>query len=168
MRSIDVIFDESLEAAVRTDWGALSDAGLPSLTQHRGASNRPHITVAAGNELTLDGHPSFEAFAVRLGAVMLFPRKSGFVLARSVVATSELLALHRSVHSLVAGAVDHTRVGCWSPHVTLSRNLTAQQLETALQLLGAPRDGMVSGIRLWDSVTATVTELTADDPTELA
>jgi 2'-5' RNA ligase len=162
MRSIDVTFDVSLEAAVRAEWAALADAGLPSLASHAGASNRPHITLAAGDDLTLSGSPRYAPFVIRLGAVVLFPRRSGFVLARSVVPATALLALHESVHSHLAGALDHTRVGSWSPHVTLSRRVSGSQLEAAVEVLGEPAQGLVEGLRLWDSKAGAVTEL-ADD-----
>lgn len=162
MRSVDITFDGPLDAAVRGLWSALSDVGLPSLASHRGASNRPHVTLAAGPGLELVGRPRVRAFAVRLGGAVLFPRRSGAVLALGVAPTPDLLDLHGRVSSTVTGGLDHTRPGAWTPHVTLSRRLTAEQVPDALAVLrtlGDPPIGRVTGLRFWNGDTATVTDL---------
>jgi len=51
VRSIELTFDEETESAVRADWRALAGAGLPSLARHSGPTNRPHLTLAAGDDL---------------------------------------------------------------------------------------------------------------------
>jgi hypothetical protein len=43
--SIELLFDDATEAAVRRDWTALAQAGLPSQGQHRSPTNRPHVTL---------------------------------------------------------------------------------------------------------------------------
>lgn len=166
MRSVDITFDDSLDAAVRDLWSALSDLGLPSLASHRGASNRPHITLAVGPGLELVGRPRLRPFAVRLGGAVLFPRRSGAVLALGVAPTPELLDLHGRVSSTAIGGLDHTRPGAWTPHVTLSRRLTPEQIPDALavlQSLGDPPIGRVIGLRFWNGDTSTVTDLVGVD-----
>ena len=162
MRSVDLTFDEALEAAVRDRWHALLDLGISSLATHRGASNRPHVTLSAGEELELTGRPAFAPFAVRLGAPLLFPRRSGAVLALTVIPTRELLELHGRVAGDVTGAFEHTRPGAWTPHVTLSRRVTGEQTAAALAVLRSLGDlpsGLVTGLRFWNGDTRTVTDL---------
>mgnify|MGYP000157915916 CR=1 FL=1 len=48
VQSAELLLDSGLDTAVRREWAALSDAGLPSQNRHRGESNRPHITVSVG------------------------------------------------------------------------------------------------------------------------
>ncbi len=160
--SVDVTFDDELDAAVRARWRALTEAGLPSLSTHQGASNRPHVTMSAGATLELQGRPDFRPFPVRLGAPLFFPRRSGAVLALGVVPGVALLELHDRIAALVQGASDHTRPGFWTPHVTLSRRLTREQTAKALDTLaaiGPLPDGRVLGLRFWNDGTRTVSDL---------
>ena len=54
----------------------------------------------------------------------------GFVLARSVLPSTELLGVHATVLRLaddhLDGETDHCRPGQWAPHVTLARRLSAR------------------------------------------
>jgi hypothetical protein len=98
----------------------------------------------------------------------------GLVLARQVVVTEELLALHAGIHAAVDAVaestaddvppvevVPHTRPGSWSPHVTLALRLTAEQLGSAVAAIGRvdPLDAPVAGLRRWDPRDRTVTVL---------
>ncbi|HYN29439.1 MAG TPA: hypothetical protein VES95_06165 [Dermatophilaceae bacterium] len=47
LHALELVLDASSDADVRADWQALRQAGLPSQADHRGASNRPHVTVLA-------------------------------------------------------------------------------------------------------------------------
>ena len=47
LHALELIPDAAGESAVRRDWQALRDAGLPSMLDHTGASNTPHVTVIA-------------------------------------------------------------------------------------------------------------------------
>lgn len=60
MRSIELVFDDDTESAIRADWVRLAEAGLPSLASHTGASNRPHLTLAAGAELLVQPLHAFD------------------------------------------------------------------------------------------------------------
>jgi 2'-5' RNA ligase len=151
---------------VRAEWDALLDAGLPSAGRHPGASNRPHITLLVRTELPdLDVAEltAAEAFPVTLGSPVLFGVGDRRVLARAVVPSAALLALHAAVHA-AAGAGDdvpHTVPGRWSPHVTLARRMRVDDLPRALPLLGGDVHGMAAGLRRWDAASATVTDLGA-------
>jgi 2'-5' RNA ligase len=170
MRSIELTFDETMDAAIRSDWNALASAGLPSLASHTADSNRPHLTLAAGEDLhpvPVRGLP----LAVRFGGIAVFPASKGrFVLVRSIVASHALLLLHRYVHeSLEATALPDTALpgttqeltlpDRWTPHVTVSRRLDAAQVALALPLLEPLEGGVAVAARLWDSGPRTLTAL---------
>ena len=173
MRSIELTFDPDLEAAFRAEWAALQAVGLPNLGRHPDASNRPHLTMAAGPALEItddltalfDQPPPCAQLPVHIGVsgLLLFRAGSGrFVLARPVVISEALLDLHRTVLEQVPGAVELTQPGRWTPHVTLARRMSAGQVAEALEVLGEPPAfGQAVAARFWNGETKTLTELTA-------
>lgn len=169
MRSIELTFDPATEAAFRAEWAALQDAGLPNLGRHPDASNRPHLTLAAGPGVDLTD-PVRAVFAeagplpveLRVSGLVLFRAgTSRFVLARPLVMTRSLLDLHRTVLAAAPGAVELTQPDRWTPHVTLARRLTAAQVSDALEVLGdPPAAGSCVAARFWNGETKTLTALT--------
>lgn len=166
--SLELVFDDETDSAVRAEWDALLRAGLPSQARHRGESNRPHVTILVRAELApFDAAPLEDAFPLdlRLGAPVLFGRGRNRVIARSVVPTERLLSLHARVHQLAGpGAdVDQTVPGAWTAHVTLARRVPLERLGDALSVLeergGEDLAARAVGIRRWDAATKTVTEL---------
>ncbi|MGY4860105.1 2'-5' RNA ligase family protein [Cryobacterium sp. AP23] len=170
MRSIELTFDPDTEAAFRAEWAALQEAGLPNLGRHPDPSNRPHLTLAAGSTVALtdalrgvfEPHPAFP-LPVDLGVsgLVLFTASSGrFVLARPVVMSRALLALHRTVLAQAPGAVALTQPDRWTPHVTLARRISAAQVAEALEVLGEPPPaGQCVAARFWNGETKTLTAL---------
>ncbi|MFJ6651948.1 2'-5' RNA ligase family protein [Microbacterium sp. NPDC091313] len=155
--------DAATEAAVRAEWDALAAAGLSSAGRHTGASNRPHVTLLVRTSLAaFDAAPLVaRPVPLVLGAPVLFGAGDRRVLARSVVPSPELFALHADLHA-AAGAGDdlpHTAPGEWTPHVTLGRRMRVADLERALGLLGDEVHGSAATLRRWDAASATVTEL---------
>ena len=67
LHALELLPDAAGEAAVRRDWQALRDAGLPSMLDHTGATNTPHVTVIAVPAIAADD----EALAVELLAPLL-------------------------------------------------------------------------------------------------
>ncbi|WP_259338760.1 2'-5' RNA ligase family protein, partial [Clavibacter phaseoli] len=155
--SLELTLDAASDAAVRVSWRALADAGLPSLADHAGETNRPHVTLLAADGLggsaddaVRDIVASAPLPTLRLGGLVVFgvpPR--GLVLARQVVVDRALLDLHARIHAAVDAApadpdpdadpvavVPHTRPGSWTPHVSLALRLTAEQLGSAVAALG--------------------------------
>ena len=149
MHSIELLLDEAADQRVRDEWAALAAADLPSLADHAGASNAPHVTLLARPVVDPRHDEALAALLGELlplplatGAPLVFGRpgrggRGGWVLARSVVPTAALLDLHRRVHELASGEGDvpHTAPGAWSPHVTLAHRLTATTLARALEVL---------------------------------
>ncbi|HWR84969.1 MAG TPA: 2'-5' RNA ligase family protein, partial [Rhodoglobus sp.] len=119
IRSLELVLDESTDAAVRADWNALQAAGLPSLAAHAGESNRPHVTLVASDEafagIDLD---VVLPLPLRLGGLVVFGagRPRGMVLCRAVVPSAALLELHAHVVSAAGGAPRPTSLpGAWTP-----------------------------------------------------
>lgn len=157
VQSVELLLDTELDAAVRQQWTALSAAGLPSQNGHTGSSNRPHITVAVADVMpdAVDRGDAmrFDPFPVRLGGLLVFGGGRA-TLARTVVPSDDLLELHRQVSEAVGShTYPHMAPGEWTPHVTLARRLTADQVAAAVEEL-APRVvdlvGTAVAVRRWD------------------
>ncbi|MDO9354856.1 MAG: 2'-5' RNA ligase family protein [Solirubrobacteraceae bacterium] len=162
--SIELLLDPDAEAAVRAEWDALAALGVSSLAHHTSASNRPHVTLLVRTELgPFDAHALLERspISITLSAPLLFGAGDRRVLARSIVPTAELLDIHAAMHA-VAGPGDdapHTTSGNWTPHVSLARRLRVVDLPAALEHVGGEIHGRAEGLRRWDPMTATVTDL---------
>lgn len=166
--SLELTFDDESDAAVRREWDALLAAGLPSQAQHRGVSNRPHVTTLVRPALDPVDGAVFEPMLpldLTLGAPILFGVGRSRVIARSVIPSAPLLRLHAVVHSH-AGAReddDHTAPGAWTPHVTLARRVPLERVGEALAVVAdAGGGGMpVRAVRLrrWDAATRTITHI---------
>ena len=191
--SIELLLDAHSDGIIRAAWQALADAGLPSQMNVKSATNRPHITLLAAERISPEVDEVLKELAPRLpltcmvGAHVVFGRPvfgrpvfgrpvlggpvldgSSLTLARLIVPSAELLALHAAVYRLTMPFVTgqpfpHCRPGHWTAHATLGRRLTPVQVGAALALapevapqvapgLTAP-DLMaeVVGLRRWDS-----------------
>ncbi|MFC0678464.1 2'-5' RNA ligase family protein [Lysobacter korlensis] len=168
MQSLELLFDPATEAQLRAEWTSLQDAGLPSSARNTSPSNRPHVTVAVAPEgLDRSLHALRAAVGellpmpITIGGYLVFPSPRGVVLCRSIVVSRALLELHARVNRAVtphALVLETARVDAWTPHATIARRLSAEQLGAAIAHL--PRWGSaatVVGLRLWDSETKTVT-----------
>jgi len=168
VQSLELIFDVDGDASVIAEVNRLAAAGLRN--PHR--DQRPHITLVAATAIDPAALSALTPVAqrlpitVRLGAPIVFSHGAagahgGFVLARSVLPSTELLGVHATVLRLaddhLDGETDHCRPGQWAPHVTLARRLSAEQLATALGLVsdGEDRSVVVAGIRRWDGEAKT-------------
>lgn len=47
LHALELVPDDVGETVVRHDWQTLREAGLPSMADHTGASNTPHVTLLA-------------------------------------------------------------------------------------------------------------------------
>ncbi len=164
MQSVELLLDDRLDEAVRAEWDRLLGAGINSAARVRSDTNRPHITLAVAASIPpgieglmrerIDGSP----IAVRLGGIVVFGDRHA-TLARLVVPTTELLALHREVFTLLEqspGIPPHIRPGEWTPHVTLARRVPSGRIGAAIVATHAARhdlDGTSAGIRRWDGQT---------------
>ncbi|MGH3360137.1 MAG: 2'-5' RNA ligase family protein [Nocardioidaceae bacterium] len=157
-QSVELLLDPETDAAVRDEWAALDNAELPSLGTVAAATNRPHITLWAGDALPPGADDALQRatpdlpMPVRLGALTCFGRRR-FILVRQVVADRRLLDLQAPIARL-CGADDQSLLapGRWTPHVTLALRLSAAQVGLALDVLGGSRerDATAVGWRRWD------------------
>ncbi len=171
MQSLELLFDPATEAALRSEWTALADAGLPSSARNLSPSNRPHVTVVVAQE-GLDRSLGEVRKAVSpllpvpvtIGGLLLFPSPRGAILSRPVVVTRALLELHAVVVDAVsatASVLETARIDAWTPHATIARRLTPEQVGEAAGILARrERSATARGLRLWDSDTRTVTLVT--------
>ncbi|OPX11185.1 2'-5' RNA ligase family protein [Mycobacterium sp. AT1] len=159
--SVELLFDSDAEHAIRRQWAALVEAGLPSQAHHRSPTNRPHVTLTvaeridAGVDVALRELAGRLPLPCRIGAPVVFGRKT-LVLARLIVPDAGLLRVHESVDAICgphmpSGPFPHARPGQWTPHVTLARRLAPADLGAALDAVYAEAaDGTFAGLRRWD------------------
>jgi hypothetical protein len=161
--SIELLLDERADTAVRATWRALADAGLPSQLKVDSTTNRPHITLVAAERIDPGIDKPLAAlvgnFPLRavLGAPLVFGF-GRFTLARMVVPSSALLALHDEIYGLttpfVSNVFAHSAPGRWTPHVTLGRRFSPAQVGDAIGLVNGLADEIragIVGLRRWDS-----------------
>ena len=158
VHTIELVFDVDTEAAVRRLWAELAAAGIPGPTP----ASRPHVTLLVADRIGADVEMLLEPLCRRVplscavGAPVLFGRGAA-VLARLVVPTDELLAVHAEVHRrcrprLTDEPAENSRPGQWTAHVTLARRVSGTQLHRALRIAGSPPQirGSFTGLRRWD------------------
>jgi hypothetical protein len=153
LHTLELVPDDAGRDVVLADWQRLRDAGLPSMLDHTGATNTPHVTLVSA--------PALDADHERLAAELLGPllpldlRAAALgvlggdpvTLVRLVDAPDPLTA---TVLRLRAAVPDAWHPG-WLPHVTLARRLPRARLAEAFAVLGA--DDVVlrfSELRRWD------------------
>lgn len=96
------------------------------------------------------------------GLLLFDAGRRGFVLARQVVCSSQLLQLQQGMHAVgnVDGPVRTSMPDAWVPHITLANAVSPDRLPEALGILaGAVPDGSVVGARRWNSREKTITML---------
>jgi 2'-5' RNA ligase len=159
VHSVELILDDETDRKIRAQWTSLAGAGLPSQARHTGASNRPHITLALTETLTGETIRALEEaialpLPIAVGGLLLFGSRR-IVLARLAIPSCQLLGLQARVTQLLDDRVDphgNFGPGRWTPHVTLARRLTGEQVGVALTELGAVADvtGAAVRARSWD------------------
>lgn len=169
IQSLELLLDDETDAAVRAQWAALIEAGLPSQARHEGESNAPHITLCASTQVPPYVETALKAaltgrlpVEVRLAGVLCLPGRPGTqVLARAVVPSVELLQLQATCARYfegLPGLSRHTMPGEWSPHVTLANPIPTEQVGSALSVLAADGRrsvGAAVAVRRWDAQART-------------
>jgi hypothetical protein len=162
--SIELLLDPDSDAAIRLLWQRLVDAGLPSNQNIRSGTNRPHITLVAAERISPDVDESLAELAADfpvpclIGAPMVFGR-GRLTLVRCIVPSTSLLTLHDEVYRkclphLPAGPFVHCAPGQWSPHTTLGRRFTPEQISDAIANVAQISHvipAQAVGLRRWDS-----------------
>ena len=156
--SVELLFDAGTEARLRQIWDDLDAADLPS----RLPAGRPHVTVAVAERILPDVDALLLPVAQQLplecdvGAPVLFGQ-SNAVLARLVVPSAALLALHADVHRICApyllpGPLPHSLPDQWTAHVTVARRIENASVGTVLRTASQPAEirGRLAALRRWD------------------
>lgn len=163
LHALELSPDQVGHDAVRRDWQALHDAGLPSQLMHQGSTNEPHVTVVATPD------PISHEVARRAVALLgpLLPVSvplSGMVvfggarpsLAWLLEVPDAVVAAVLELRSLTSG---HRHQG-WLPHVTLARRLRRDDVEAARAVLvGGRRELVLDRLRLWDPDVGSIQRL---------
>jgi hypothetical protein len=123
VHTVELLLDDDLDGAVRAVWDRLAAAGLRSLALHPHPTNRPHVTLAAGD--VLPGRFDLPLpIPVTLDGTILFEGRTA-MLAWRVVPSAELLALHARVWRAMDDPNPLHEPGRWVPHVSLARRVRA-------------------------------------------
>ena len=140
MQTLDLTFAPEDDAAIRARWKALQDAGLPSMADHKGSSNAPHVTLISAPvipEEVVDRAREF--FAARLpiemgvGGLLVLGSKPGrYVLADLVLPPVAVHELRERLEGITAST--NAPVGPWLPHLTLAKHLTTYKVAQALEV----------------------------------
>jgi 2'-5' RNA ligase len=141
--AVEMYLDPAAEERVRSVWNELKSAGLDSTMLDIGA--RPHLSLAVFDDvetpslcaLVEDFAASVVGFSSMFAAVGTFPGDEGVVFLAPAV-SSELLALHRSLHErlvrLGQRSWSYYLPGRWVPHCTVGLGLTGSSLAEAISV----------------------------------
>jgi hypothetical protein len=159
LHSLELLPDDEGREAVRRDWQALRDAGLPSQLDHPSPTNQPHLTVVSATTLP---DAAVDIATVRLGGLMpVTGRASGLLLlggeqltvARALDLDDDVV---RRVLAVRVQVPDRQHVG-WLPHVTLARRLDRADAQRAVDVLGhADLVLRFTELRRWDPDSGSV------------
>lgn len=160
VHSIELLFDEPTETALRRLWVRLAEAGLPSGAAIRAVSNRPHVTLAVAERIdgavdeALAGLTHLLPLCCVVGAPLLFGA-GRLTLARLIVPSAALLDLQARVYAaglphMSPGPAPHSEPGQWTPHTTLARRLRPDQVGRALSAVRGDITGRLLTVRHWD------------------
>jgi 2'-5' RNA ligase len=162
VHSVELLFDDETDAAMRRVWDDLTQVGVRSLASSTSPTNRPHVTLTVAEHMDDAVNDALRPLLEKLplpctiGAPMLFGR-GPFTLVRLLIPSTDLLALQEAVHDVClphmpSGPLPHADPGQWTPHVTMARRVRAENLADALsaQRLSRDRRGAVVAIRHWD------------------
>ena len=158
----ELTLDPDAEAAIRAIWQRISDAGHPSSLDAQGY--RPHISLAVYDTDHFDAHACYQnvaayarrttSFPIHLSHLGIFVHW-GNVVFLGVTPSEMLLARQQEVLALCRSQQEYLRPyyvpGLWTPHVTLSFQLTRQQTLEIAQMgweMALPFSGQVQALHL--------------------
>lgn len=153
LHALELVPDAPGDAAVRRDWQALRDVGLPSQLDRAGGTNTPHVTVLALPSLDAGTEGRAADLVGRLLPVTV--RVSGLAfLGGDKVTVVRLLdvppPLVRAVLDLRDRAEGERHAG-WLPHVTLGRRIPRAEAHRVVDLLGYDDIALtLVALRRWD------------------
>lgn len=153
LHALELIPDDEGEAAVRREWQALRDAGLPSQLDQPGRQHAPHLTVVSSPSMP---DAAVDVAKARLGTLLpIRARAAGILLLggpRLTVARAYDLDddVVRRVLAVRVQVPDRQHLG-WLPHVTLARELDRGLAQRAVDVLGHEDVPLTfTALRWWD------------------
>ena len=160
--ALELLPDQAGQHVIRRDWRVLSEAGLRSQLDHRGATNAPHLTLVAAAAIG----PQVHALAVELISPLLpiRVRSSGLlILGARRLTVARVVDVEDHVVAAVLrlrAAVDGPQHPGWLPHLTLARGLSRSDVQNAIDVLGHDDVELsMTELRRWDPVSRSVTSL---------
>ena len=167
LHALELVPDEAGRDAVRRDWQALHDAGLPSMLDHTVASNAPHVSIVSAAALPDE---AIDVAAARLGSLLpVRARAAGLLLlggerltvARALDLDDDVVRRVLAVRVQVPGR-QHDG---WLPHVTLARRVPRADAQRVVDLLGyADVSLTLTELRRWDPDRGRVTTIAQSRP----
>jgi hypothetical protein len=154
LHALELLPDDAGCDAVRRDWQALRDAGLPSQLDHRGSTNSPHVTLASAPSIGAEDREAAAALlaghlpmTVRTAGVGLLGGDDRVTIVRLLTlpdeATRAVLDLRTTIPSVA-------HLG-WLPHITLARRVARSDVARALAVVSrADTTLTLSALRHWD------------------
>jgi 2'-5' RNA ligase len=163
VRTVELVCDAALDAAVRDAWRRLDAAGLPSLATHTHPTNRPHLTLAAADEFPSGAEERISAalaalpVAVRTDGVVFFEGKQAMAAWR-LVADPALVQLQEAVWHALDGTDRNPlhEPARWMPHLSLARRVRPEQRAAVELVTRSGAAGRLTAGRSYDSITRTV------------
>lgn len=141
--AVELLFDETLEAAVRDIWIALHYAGVDSALQ---APSAPHISLVGGetsdltdlSTLTHEWSRRVEVLEITLSHLGRFPATEVAFL--GVTPHRRLLDIHADFHNSVMVSPAHEtwnyyQPRLWVPHCTLAQPMPDEDFEKLLKIV---------------------------------
>ncbi|WP_275742573.1 hypothetical protein [Nocardioides sp. YIM 152315] len=160
LHALELVPDDAGRDAVLRDWQALRDADLPSMLDHTGPANTPHVGVVSAPDLP---DAAIDVAHARLGSLLpVRARAAGLLLlggerltiARAVDLDDDVV---RRVLAVRVQVPDRQHVG-WLPHVTLARRVARADAQRAVDVLGyADVELTLTTLRRWDPEHGRVT-----------
>lgn len=152
--ALELSFEEPGDRAVREQWAALQDAGLPSQADHKGMTNAPHLTLVAARTIPapvveLAGRLITLPAVLTVRGLVLFGEGSRITVAHLIEPDAELAA----VVTQLRAAVPDVRHPVWTPHLTLARRVPRDKVAAVLEVLHAAepvRALTATRLRWWD------------------
>ncbi len=138
--SVEMFFDETGDAGVRSLSDALTNAGAPSLGD---IESRPHVSLAVADSLDIPATcqlldrfaADIAPFSLSLASVGLFPGPAPVVFLAPKV-TADFLALHArfvaEFATVARGIWEHYSQAAWVPHCTLTMTMQPEQFAVVL------------------------------------
>lgn len=166
--AVELSFDEASDQALRGQWAALQQAGLPSQADHKSMTNAPHLTVVAARAIPatvvdLAARTTVLPAELTVRGLVLFGEGPRMTIAHLIEPDLDLV----SVVTRLRRGVPELRHPLWTPHVTLARRVPRAMVGAALEVLYGcvpVRSVTATRLRWWDPVQQLIEDVAVAGP----